>query len=62
MQARAKENSRCPGWVRSIQRMNRVAATPMPVNSQRCQPDAAARKEKAAPVLCTRTMLKKGAT
>ena len=48
-----------PGWVRSMYTMNTVATTPMPVNSQRCQPDAAARKEKAAPVLCARTMLKK---
>jgi hypothetical protein len=36
-----------------------VAATAMPVNSQRCQPEAAARNENAAPVLCARTMLKK---
>ena len=38
---------------------NTVAATAMPVNSQRCQPDAPARNENAAPVLCTRTTLKK---
>jgi hypothetical protein len=39
--------------------MNSVAATPIPVKNQRCQPPALARKEKAAPVLCARTMLKK---
>ena len=45
--------------MRSIQTMNTAAATPMPVKNQRCQPEAAARKENAAPVLCARTMLKK---
>src|SRR5450631_2751576 len=33
-----------------------------PVKNQRCQPPAFARKLKAAPVLCMRTMLKKGVT
>ena len=55
----AKQNSFCPGCARSCQTMNTVATTPMPVNSQRCQPPASARNEKAAPVLCARTMLKK---
>jgi hypothetical protein len=31
----------------------------MPVKNQRCQPDAPARNENAAPSLCTRTRLKK---
>jgi hypothetical protein len=31
----------------------------MAVKNQRCQPEASARKENAAPVLCTRTTLKK---
>ena len=35
---------------------------PSAVNSQRCQPPAAARKENAAPGLCTRTRLKKPVT
>jgi hypothetical protein len=39
--------------------MNSAAATPMAVKNQRCQPEAAARKENAAPVLWARTMLKK---
>ena len=32
---------------------------PMPVKNQRCHPEAEAKKEKAAPLLCTRTRLKK---
>jgi len=39
--------------------MNSAAPMPMAVKNQRCQPDAEARKENAAPVLCTRTTLKK---
>jgi len=39
--------------------MKAAAPTPTAVKNQRCQPPAPARKEKAAPVLCTRTMLKK---
>jgi hypothetical protein len=31
--------------------MNSAAATPMPVKNQRCQPEAPARNENAAPVL-----------
>ena len=38
--------------------MNTATTTAMPVNSQRCQPLASARKN-AAPVLCARTTLKK---
>ena len=59
MQASAKENSRWPGCERSIQTMKMAAATPMPVNTQRCQPPALARKLNAAPVLWARTTLKK---
>jgi hypothetical protein len=36
-----------------------LSATPMPVKNQRCQPEALARNENAAPVLWARTMLKK---
>ena len=39
--------------------MKTAAATPMAVKNQRCQPEAPARKEKAAPVLWARTTLKK---
>ncbi|EKD99156.1 MAG: hypothetical protein ACD_23C00101G0002 [uncultured bacterium] len=35
---------------------------PMMVKNQRCQPPALARKENAAPLLCTRTILKKEVT
>src|SRR5450432_2357402 len=45
--------------------MTRIAAEMtivIPVKNQRCQPPAWARKLKAAPVLCMRTMLKKGVT
>ena len=59
MQARAKLNSRWPLCALSIHRMNSAAQTPRAVKNQRCQPPAEARNEKAAPVLCTRTMLKK---
>ena len=59
MQASANENSFCPLWERSIQVMKMAAAMPMAVKNQRCQPPAPARKEKAAPLLCTRTTLKK---
>ena len=38
--------------------MNTVASTPTPVKNQRCQPDAPARNEKAAPLLWTLTRLK----
>jgi hypothetical protein len=56
---RERRTASGPRCVRSIQTMKHVAATAMPVNSQRCQPEAAARNENAAPVLCARTMLKK---
>ncbi len=59
MQASANAKSFCPGCERSIQTMNTAAATPTAVKNQRCQPPAEARKENAAPVLCTRTTLKK---
>ena len=59
MQASAKENSLCPACERSIQMMKTAAATPMAVKNQRCQPEAPARNEKAAPVLWARTTLKK---
>ena len=59
MLASEKQNSFCPGCLRNCQTMSSVAATPMPTNSQRCQPPAPARNEKAAPVLWARTMLKK---
>ena len=59
MLASAKQNSFCVGYLRSCQVISTVAPTPMPTNSQRCQPPWSARKEKAAPVLCARTMLKK---
>ena len=55
----AKQKNFCSGCLRSCQTMSSVAITPMPTNSQRCQPPCSARKEKAAPVLCARTMLKK---
>jgi hypothetical protein len=42
--------------------MNPAAAMPSAVKNQRCQPPADARKENAAPVLCTRTRLKKDVT
>ncbi len=42
--------------------MKPAAATPMPVNSHRCQPDESASSENAAPVLWARTMLKKPLT
>ena len=54
----AQQNSRWPGWLRSIQTMNTAAAAPMPTKNQRCQPEAPARNENAAPALCTRTRLK----
>jgi hypothetical protein len=39
-------------------------AAPMPraVKNHRCQPEAEAKNENAAPGLCTRTMLKKDVT
>src|SRR5512145_279619 len=58
----AKPNRRCPGWLRSIHTMNTDAPMPMAVKNQRCQPPAPARNENAAPVLCTRTTLKKDVT
>ncbi len=58
----AKQNSFCVGWLRIIQTMKAEAARPRPTKNQRCQPEAPARKEKAAPVLCTRTRLKKSVT
>src|SRR6218665_3163275 len=58
----ARLNSFCPGWACSCHRMKIAAATPMPVNSQRCQPPAFDRNENAAPVLCARTMLKQPVT
>lgn len=42
--------------------MNTAAAMPSPMKNQRCQPLASARNENAAPVLCTRTMLKNEVT
>src|SRR6218665_580370 len=48
----ARLNSFCPGWACSCHRMKIAAATPMPVNSQRCQPPAFDRNENAAPVMC----------
>ena len=39
--------------------MKTAAPTPTAVKNQRCQPEAEARNENAAPLLCTRTMLKK---
>jgi len=59
MLASEKANSFWSGCWRNCHTMNSVAATPIPVKNQRCQPPALARKEKAAPVLCARTMLKK---
>ena len=58
----AKQNSRCVGWLRSIQTMKPDATKPNTTKNQRCQPEAPARKENAAPVLCTRTTLKNGVT
>ncbi|OIQ69224.1 hypothetical protein GALL_491780 [mine drainage metagenome] len=59
MQARAKANNFCPACDLSNQMMTVAATRPMPVNSQRCQPSELARNENAAPLLCTRTTLKK---
>ncbi|MCY1235041.1 hypothetical protein D9M72_476450 [compost metagenome] len=59
MQAIANEKSFWPACDRSIQTMKIAAATPMAVKNQRCQPEWSARNEKAAPVLCARTTLKK---
>src|SRR4051812_18229918 len=42
--------------------MNAEIAIVMAVKNQRCQPEAPARKLKAAPVLCTSTRLKNGST
>src|SRR5437868_10752877 len=42
--------------------MNAEIATVIAVKNQRCQPEAPARKLKAAPVLWTSTRLKKGST
>jgi|GEM_PF-5146542 len=39
--------------------MKPAAAMPMAVKNQRCQPEAAARNENAAPLLWARTTLKK---
>ena len=57
--ASAKQNSFCVGCLYSCQMMKRLATVPIPVNNQRCHPPAFERKEKAAPVLWARTMLKK---
>ncbi len=54
-----KQKNFCWGCLRSCQMMSTVAITPMPTNSQRCQPSWLARKENAAPVLWARTRLKK---
>ena len=58
----AKLNRRCAGCFLSIQTMAPAATRPSAVKNQRCQPEASARKEKAAPVLCARTRLKKPVT
>ena len=55
----AKQKSFCVGWLRIIQMMKADATNPRPTKNQRCQPEAPARNENAAPVLCTRTRLKK---
>jgi hypothetical protein len=39
--------------------MTAAATNPNTVKNQRCHPEAPARNENAAPLLCTRTMLKK---
>jgi hypothetical protein len=54
-----RQNIFSPGCLRSCQTMSTVANHADATNSQRCQPLPSARKEKAAPVLWARTMLKK---
>ena len=59
IQASANANSFCSECPRSSVTIKMAAPTPMAVKNQRCQPDDWARNENAAPVLCTRTTLKK---
>ena len=58
----AKQNNFSLALLCSSQTMTTAATVPRPVKNQRCQPDASAKNENAAPLLCARTMLKKSVT
>ena len=58
-QLMAKQNKLCPACCRSSQTIKPAAPKPSAVKNQRCQPEASAKKENAAPLLCARTRLKK---